>query len=332
MSGLSFDEFAPAVSNLIRLFGPQALNALLDGLKATDMGLAIFDPDDRLIFSCPTYREMFDVQEGEQTFASIMRHCHAARKGVSIETDDMDAWLRQADARRRSRPNRKFEIDMLDGRWMWASETTYNGGWLLLMVQDFTSLKLKEIHLENARDAALQAAETDPLTELANRRAIMRYFEECVAMAGPDAPLSIALVDIDHFKQINDTLGHDTGDEVLRHFGRHCGRVFRNSDRVGRVGGEEFLIVMPNTGEAAASSALQRFRHRLHRANQLIPKRLAFTFSAGVAQWRPGRRGTDLYRSADRALYRAKADGRDTITTETDLALATQCAAGQRGL
>lgn len=304
----------PSAQCIAAAFGPLALPALLDGLAASDMAIGIFDPADGLHFSCAAFREIFDIQDGPQSFSSIMRHCHAAHRGPLIEAGDIDLWLAAANTRRRASPLRKFEIDLCDGRWMWATETTYNDGWIMLVLQDFTVLKVKQISLEQDRDAALQAADTDPLTLLANRRAAMRYLENGVASASDDRPLTVALIDIDHFKHINDGHGHDAGDEVLRHFGRVCRHIFRNSDRMGRVGGEEFLLIMPQTALAEALMAVQRFRIHLNRANQLLPKPLSFTVSAGVAQWTCGESPNQLYKRTDAALYRAKAEGRDRVT------------------
>lgn len=309
--------------------GETSAHALLAGFLASEMMIAVFDPHDRLVFSSPDFRAAYAVEKGGQDFETIIRHCHATRSGPLIETDNLDLWLAGALKKRRSVPHRRFEVDMVDGRWLWATETTYDGGWVLLVLQDFTSLKMKEIGLEIARDAAVHEASTDPLTGLANRRSIMRYLDDCADRT--DTSMSIALVDIDYFKQINDTFGHEAGDDVLKHFARHCQRIFRNSDHVGRVGGEEFLIVMPNTGEDAAMTALQRFRHHLHRSNQLLPEQLSFTFSAGIATSRKGIAGTALYREADQALYRAKTSGRDCIVPASTLPLPLPPDAAQRG-
>lgn len=317
---------------LANRLGPAALPALLDGLAANGMAIAIFDPEDRLVFYGPAFRDAFDVQDGPQTFESVIRHCHSTMRGALILTDDIDTWLATANEKRRSMPNRKFEVDLTDGRWMWAVETTYNDGWIMLVLQDFTSLKQREIGLEHARDAALHAAETDPLTGLANRRAIMRYLDDCVQLASEGVPLSIALIDIDYFKKINDSYGHHAGDDVLRHFGRYCTHIFRNSDRVGRIGGEEFLLIMPNTGWTAAVTALQRFKHHLHRASQLLPQRLGFTFSAGVVEWQAPMTSSDLYKDADGMLYQAKAGGRNLIIATGNARPDSQAAAGQGGV
>jgi len=307
-AGLSDD-----VMEFISQFDPSTLDPLLEGLAACDMATAIFDPADRLIFASPVFRELYCVEDGEQTFSSIIRHCYEIRQGPQIQTTDIEAWLAMANSRRRTIRHRKFEVDLVDGRWLWALETTYGEGWVLLAFMDLTTFKRKEIDLRIARDAAVLIAETDHLTGLASRRSTMQYLEDSVSAARSDAPLTVALMDIDHFKQINDTRGHDIGDKVLQLFGHHACSMFRNSDRVGRLGGEEFLLIMPNTDEKSALRAVQRFRRHWQRISGLDVENAGCTFSAGLAQWRPGQGATELYRAADQALYAAKSSGRNRV-------------------
>ncbi|MFB2550348.1 GGDEF domain-containing protein [Ensifer soli] len=288
---------------------------LVDGLAASEMAIALFDPADRLMLASPAFRSLYDVQPGEQSFATIITHCHAAGRGGLIVTDDIGAWLKAANGKRRRQPHRGFEVDLVDGRWFWAQETTYNGGWILLTLTELTRFKLRERDLETARDEAMLAADTDTLTGLNSRRAIVRYLDECVRLLEGGGVLSVALIDIDHFKQINDTFGHDMGDRILERFGDHCRQVFGGDDVTGRVGGEEFLLVMPGRSMGAAIFALQRFQRHILRANHRLPQQFGFSFSAGVSQWLPGQTRDDLYHAADRALYTAKANGRNCIAT-----------------
>lgn len=303
---------APARA-LVESFGVEPIARLLQGMAASTIPIAVFDPQDRLVYSCPDFASLYAMEDGAQTFSSIIRHCHAIGEGPLIATNDIDAWLDRAQQRRRAVPHRRFEIDFVDGRWFQALETTYDDGWILLVLVDLTAFKTKEAKLETARDAAIEQARTDALTGLASRGAIMAYLESAVRAPSPAQPLSIALLDLDHFKQINDTQGHDAGDEVLSLLGRQLSAAFRNSDRAGRVGGEEFLLVLPGADETAAWMALQRFRRHWQRANQLLPMALGSTFSAGIAQWEYGQSATALYRAANQALYRAKAAGRDCM-------------------
>lgn len=157
---------------------------------------------------------------------------------------------------------------------------------------------------------------TDELTELPNRRAFLRRLEDEVARVQRyGSPLTMALIDMDTFKSINDKLGHAAGDEVLRNFSGNVLSIFRHHDMVARYGGEEFAILLPNTDLHNAERALQKVRMRT--ANTLYEfndKTYPMpTFSAGLALYRPGETPSDLIERADKALYRAKDKGRNRI-------------------
>ncbi|MBX9456409.1 MAG: EAL domain-containing protein [Rhizobium sp.] len=294
---------------------PDPMHLLFEGISASEAPIAIFAPNDRLVIASSAFREIYDLQPGEQTFQSIIKHCHAKKRGVLVEAKDIDQWLGMATAKRRSQTHRKFQIDSVDGRWFWALETTFNEGWIILTMTDMTALKKTEADLRLARDAALHLAETDALTGLHSRRAIMGYFEDCLTSASPTATVSIAIIDIDHFKHINDHYGHDVGDVVLAEFGANCRRMFRDSDWIGRVGGEEFLLVMPNTSEASARKALERFADFVKRIAYKELGGRHVTFSAGLTEHTLGDTVQDTYKKADKALYEAKTSGRDRIST-----------------
>jgi diguanylate cyclase (GGDEF)-like protein len=142
-------------------------------------------------------------------------------------------------------------------------------------------------------------AETDPLTQLANRRTFTRALG---TMQPGDA---LVLVDLDHFKEVNDRHGHQVGDETLRNLARKLRDTARQVDCVARYGGEEFAVVLPEAGIEGARAMLRRFR-RVWAADDPIT-----TFSAGVARHVPGRSPRETLRLADAALYAAKDAGRD---------------------
>ena len=152
---------------------PELIGSLCSSLQTSGMALALFDPDDRLAFAGHIFAGIYNVPPGRPTFDEIIRHSYATRTGPVFETRDIEAWLQAANLKRRSQPRRHFEVDLLDGRWLLATETTFNGGWLLLGLTDITVLKASERTLRHARDAALKAAETDFLTGLYNRRRMM---------------------------------------------------------------------------------------------------------------------------------------------------------------
>jgi two-component system cell cycle response regulator len=164
-----------------------------------------------------------------------------------------------------------------------------------------------------------QLAQTDPLTQLLNRRALTeRISAEMERALRYDATLALLMIDLDHFKKVNDNYGHLVGDDVLRDVGQLLLETIRGSDIVARYGGEEFLMLLPETDDTGA----QAFAERIREAVQLHPfnggaggTALALTTSIGVAVYPAARIESveDLLARADAALYRAKADGRNRV-------------------
>lgn len=176
------------------------------------------------------------------------------------------------------------------------------------------ALEIKEIELKAVLAQAHEISNTDVLTFLPNRRkVIVDLQEEVIRSTRYGTPLSISLVDIDHFKNINDTYGHATGDEVLRTFSARLREQIRNPDTLGRYGGEEFLIVLPNSEVKAAveqaSRLCQHIRTMQVESNDHV---LSVTISIGVAQYRIGQENWEQFlHRADTAMYQAKNNGRD---------------------
>ncbi len=165
--------------------------------------------------------------------------------------------------------------------------------------------------LREAHRQAMKQARTDPLTGVANRRHIMDLADAALTdRRRQSQPLSLAILDLDHFKVVNDTYGHHTGDAVLCAFCVHVDQQLRPPHTLGRLGGEEFLLLMPGTALAEAETVLAR----LHRSLQ--PEGLvAYTFSGGVAQAGAGEPLAVVIERADSALYRAKRIGRACTVT-----------------
>ena len=176
------------------------------------------------------------------------------------------------------------------------------------------ALKMDDTLLEQSRREKRRAehlANHDALTGLGNRRKFDDAFSvEVNRLQRHGGGLCAMMVDIDHFKQINDRHGHAIGDEVLATFGELLGRQMRPTDLVARVGGEEFIVLMPHTGVWEAWATAERLRIVL--ADQrLSTLRIPITVSIGVAQLETGEDRDSLLRRADSALYRAKRSGRD---------------------
>ena len=178
----------------------------------------------------------------------------------------------------------------------------------------------KKRYTERLRDSvqlSIEAAVTDPLTGLYNRR----YMETLVGTlvdqaAARNKPLSVLVLDIDYFKSINDTYGHDAGDDVLQDFAIRIRKSIRGIDLACRYGGEEFVVVMPETDMAVATMVAERLRRRI--ASEPFPiqkgtRTIDVTISIGIAALAPDDDAAAVIKRADQALYRAKRDGRNRV-------------------
>jgi diguanylate cyclase (GGDEF)-like protein len=157
---------------------------------------------------------------------------------------------------------------------------------------------------------------TDELTGLFNRRHfIQRLEEEILRSQRQRHPVSLVMADLDHFKRINDTLGHQTGDEALKQFADWLKNGVRRVDTVGRYGGEEFVIVLVDCGPARALKVADKLRREVARRSQVPPfdKLGGFTVSMGVTSLIAGDGTQDLIQRADQALYAAKEKGRNMV-------------------
>lgn len=182
----------------------------------------------------------------------------------------------------------------------------------LIRVQQAQAALIEQ--LQSAQKELIHLASTDPLTGLYNRRAIEeRLSQELALIERGRAPAALMLMDLDHFKTINDDFGHETGDRVIEHFARVCKNVFRQSDIIGRWGGEEFVVLLPGATEAEAWQAAQRL-HQSLRQTPLVGDEhppLLITVSIGLCSLSKDCELEDTLRQADELLYQAKDSGRN---------------------
>jgi diguanylate cyclase (GGDEF)-like protein len=179
------------------------------------------------------------------------------------------------------------------------------------------SLYKRGVQLKEAYKRIEELAELDELTGSFNRRCIMRMLDDEIARAHrTKAPFSVALIDLDWFKRINDGYGHPTGDEVLRTFAITVFANIRSIDRFGRYGGEEFLLILPDTPHDVAARILDRQRQIIAELDwSAFSPGMSVTISAGVATLAPNEAPDALLARADSALYAAKARGRNRIAS-----------------
>jgi diguanylate cyclase (GGDEF)-like protein/PAS domain S-box-containing protein len=186
------------------------------------------------------------------------------------------------------------------------------------LIRDITDRKRVEAELQAAKAAAEEAATHDPLTGLWNHNRIIEILIEEMSRGDRQGhPVSLAMLDLDHFKHVNDTHGHVVGDEVLREIARRLERAIRVYDSVGRFGGEEFMIVLPGTDRDEAEQAAERIRVEISRDPVLTSAgTLQVTGSLGVVTHvgEVVNDATALLVAADGALYDAKESGRDRVT------------------
>ena len=238
------------------------------------------------------------------SFADMIRHGFANGFGVHITSGDVEAFLSRVVPVRQQMPYRAFASDLVGGRWIWMTETLQVDGTMLLLAADVTALKTGELAQVRAHELALTASLTDDLTGLANRRHILAMAREHLD-AGDHQPFSLAIIDLDNFKIINDSLGHERGDAVLKHFADRCRAALAANDAVGRYGGEDFLLLFPGSDAARAEAAVDRIRRLGGSCGSVC-----YSFSAGVAQGQIGESLDSQITRADRALYAAKRAGK----------------------
>jgi diguanylate cyclase (GGDEF)-like protein len=199
------------------------------------------------------------------------------------------------------------------GRWApWALWLALGGAALVALVL--------VARLDRARAQAAATARTDALTGLPNRRAMEELLNRAVALSKRHGvPLAALMVDIDRFKDVNDSLGHETGDRVLRATAGAMASAVREEDIAGRWGGEEFLVLLPHTDEGAATNLAERIRAAI--AAVSMPERAGLRVTASIGVSVIGPEGTAaLVGDADDALYAAKANGRNRIEVQRPLA------------
>lgn len=277
--------------------------------------IAVYDPVGRVAYANASFREAFFLEPDESPlWIDLMRRNHRAGRGPRVSHPDFELWLSSCLSRRGTKPSVVMEADLMDGRWLSITESTMADGWMLFVGCDVTHQRQESRELRQQRDIAWKYAFTDDLTGISNRRHILDVLSALLARpVAKNQPIGcVGLLDIDAFKQINDRFGHSAGDRVLVEIARRVPTVLRTCDAFGRLGGEEFMLILPHItltqGKLMMARVLDTFRH-----NSLLASHPAHlvTCSVGLTEIDPDDRLEDLYSRADQALYEAKHAGRD---------------------
>ena len=293
---------------------------LVQYAELSETGIAVFDTCNRFIFYNKACARLFGFEDHSmlgQSHQDLMRHMYVNQRGAKIDWPSLDAWLAHTKERFRSVPQRSFEVDLHDGRWFLVSEQACPGGELVMLCADITRQKQTEQALRQVQEELARLALTDELTGLPNRRSFIQRLEQEFAQSRRHGrPLAVAMLDLDHFKKVNDQYGHAAGDVVLRHFGQHLRQQLRTGDVVGRLGGEEFGVLLPDIGLPDAVHLLVRIQEGLDATGlDDVCAGFSYSFSAGLVQCL-GAEVCDsdgLLLLADAALYAAKAAGRRRV-------------------
>ena len=285
------------------------LRVLRDALENVQDGVLLLDADLNATFMNRKVRQFWEVDEREAatrpSYSSLVRRARRAiEPGLSAKELSGFAAKRVAEVKAGDHVR---ELQTPDNRRLRAHCTNMAGGGRMITYYDVTDLIRQSEQLK-------QLATTDPLTGLFNRRHFLEALEaEWSRFQRYYRSVSVLMVDIDHFKSINDNYGHALGDEAIKAVADACLQGKRKSDVIGRVGGEEFAVLLPETSLSRARTVAERIRKRI--AGQVLTAcetHFQITASIGVAEALVSMSGMDaLMIAADQALYQAKAQGRN---------------------
>ncbi len=198
--------------------------------------------------------------------------------------------------------------------WLVLASTYGLSQWMRLR-RKHREQRVKINDLESEKEKYRKLSTIDALTNVLNRHGIERFVEQ---LQSTRTPASVIVIDIDHFKRVNDMRGHYGGDRVLRIVGEILRSQTRNTDGLGRWGGEEFVLVCPGASLSKAADLAEKLRHRIKETNFIPEDPLTITASFGVAVSPAGQSFDEAFRKADEALYLAKSRGRNCVVAATD--------------
>ena len=301
---------------------------LLESIELTSMPFAVYDNKDRLIAWNQPYERLHALAFSELRaqadrhgllYADLVR----AIAGQTVEPARIEQYVRQQLEEHRNANGAAIDRYFPGVGWFRVTESRTRGGGVASFAIDINENKRREARLEEeiARRIALEEelrvrAATDSLTGLPNRGAFLaRAGIEFRKARRYGDDLSVIMMDADNFKQVNDTYGHNAGDAVLVALARTAEAALRSFDMVGRMGGEEFAIILVHTATRDAVACAERIRAGVEAlAVETAAGPLRITASFGVAQCSADDDSfADILDRADRALYRAKRDGRNQV-------------------
>ncbi len=295
----------------------QAHDLLQEAINSISAGIIIYDPQDRLVMCNMAQQQMFapiqDILRAGRSFEEITHE--GMRRGLFVEAGQQgQGWLDRRLQQHAAANGEPHELELANGTWIQFSEHRTPQGYTVGSRIDITDRKRLEAELR-------EQASTDSLTGLPNRRQFMGRLEEELERVRRQTTREacVLMLDLDHFKRVNDQYGHAAGDSILRHFASLLRHELRAADIAGRMGGEEFAVILPGTGMQASVGFAQRFCERLAgRPLNFGAQQIHVSVSVGIAAINVDDLSPDAVLSrADAALYRAKDGGRNRVELAT---------------
>jgi len=289
----------------------QAVDTLRSALDEIELGVVLLDSDLRVRFVNRAFLRLYHLTDkaivSGLDFEGLMRHVVGRRRAMN--TEQFNSYVKTRANEIRAGLEEPRDIRMDNGHVIRVNCKTLPDGGRMLVYANVTDLVQQADRLK-------EMATVDGMTGLFNRRHFLALADiEWSRYQRHWRPLSLLMLDIDRFKSINDQFGHDIGDHVIMQIAEICRRYRRKSDLIARFGGEEFLLLLPETEASDAQAAAERLRRQVERSDLSIATHtIAATVSIGVAPATPNMRTiVDLIKAADHALYVAKNSGRNRV-------------------
>ena len=247
----------------------------------------------------------------------VLKEAHHNHTGVILDHISFSEWLDYLRASQETQKEHEFTLHTADNKYYKIYRLTVSSGDHVVFGTEITELVETQEELKDTLNKLDTLAKTCDLLGIPNRRHLMESAKSEFARAKRyDSDFAVVLADIDHFKRVNDTYGHHAGDKAIIHFAQTISNSLRESDMIGRLGGEEFAILLPNTNTDSAYHYANRIRQAIEQSPLTLESGeiIHLTSSFGVSEFFSADSDeSDIFCRADEALYQAKEKGRNRV-------------------
>lgn len=298
----------------------QRFGIVSESLEKTQNAVCIIDKSSKFSFCNKVMSGLIGLPCAEVIGCDqdeVIQRAHEQGSGVNFEGKSINDFLEFIRHNQRTQLEHEFVLSTLENKYYKLARITVSTGEHVVFGTDITELVHTQQQLERTLQQLDQLANTCDLSGIPNRRHIMDCLNKEFCRAKRyGSTFAVVIADIDHFKKVNDTYGHSVGDQAIIHFAELISENLRDSDMIGRVGGEEFAILLPNTNLQQAKIYADRVREKVANTPLVLgsKERLTLTSSFGIAEFSAVDKDvSDLFNRADKALYKAKEAGRNQV-------------------